>query len=297
VVEPHPPEGTGSDEPPLDLAPLPLHPIRATWILVAANVALFALETLWGGSTDLGTLRAMGANAGRQMLLAEPWRALSSAFLHIGYVHLLLNLWALTVFGRALEMLLGPWRLLVLYALSALGGGLASSLFRERTLSAGASGAVWGLMLAELVILLRPQVLFEGITFNVSKGTVLQPLVINLVWSLQPGIDLLGHLGGGVMGALVVAAGLLARDPDGRAWRWAGGVAAGLMTASVALALARGRPWELPSRVGRRSDQPEAAPFIAGARAPAPSSPVRRAALPVAGLRPRPPGAPPSIRG
>jgi rhomboid protease GluP len=239
----------------------------------------------------------MGANAGRQMLWAEPWRALSSAFLHIGYVHLLLNLWALTVFGRALEMLLGPWRLLVLYALSALGGGLASSLFRERTLSAGASGAVWGLMLAELVILLRPQVLFEGVTFNVSKGTVLQPLVLNLVWSLQPGIDLLGHLGGGVMGAVVVASGLLARDPDGTAWRWAGGVAAALMAASVALAFAHGRPWELPARGGRRPDQRVVTAFSAGATGPAPSSPGLRAARPAAAPPPCRSASPPSSRG
>jgi membrane associated rhomboid family serine protease len=249
LSEPGDPAIAGLEEAPAEPAPLPLHPVRATWALMAANVALFALETLWGGSTYSPTLYHMGANAGRQALAAEPWRALSSAFLHIGFVHLLLNMWALVVFGRTLEMLLGAWRLLVLYAVSALGGGLASSLFREQTLSAGASGAVWGLMVAELVILLRPQVLFEGITFNVSKGMVLQPLVLNLVWSLQPGIDLLGHLGGGLAGALVVASGLMRRAMGSRGWMRAGAGAALLMAASVGLALARGRPWELRAPV------------------------------------------------
>jgi hypothetical protein len=158
-------------------------------------------------------------------------------------------MWALIVFGRALEMLMGAWRLLVLYALAALGGGLVSSLFREETLSAGASGAVWGLMLAELVILLRPQVLFEGVTFTVSKSAVLQPLVLNLIWSLQPGIDLLGHLGGGLAGALVVGSGLLGRTAEAPGWRWAGSGAAALMALSLGLAFARGRPWELRAPV------------------------------------------------
>lgn len=225
---------------------------------MAANLAVFALESLWGGSESSPTLYRMGANAGREALLAQPWRALSSAFLHIGFLHLLLNMWALVVFGRGLEHLLGAGRLLVLYGLSALGGGLFSSLGREQALSAGASGAVWGLMVAELVLLLRPRALFADLEFAVSKWTVLQPLVLNLVYSLQPGIDLLGHLGGGLTGALVMGSGLLARRPGSRSWAVAGAVGAVLMAASITLALAHGRPWEL------RAPVLEMRPLLAG---------------------------------
>ena len=69
-----------------------------TWGLVAANVVVFALETAWGGSQSGPTLYRMGAILGRGALPSEPWRIVSSAFLHIGPVHLLLNMWALVAF-------------------------------------------------------------------------------------------------------------------------------------------------------------------------------------------------------
>jgi membrane associated rhomboid family serine protease len=232
------PEGT-----PLVLPPASA--LRVTWGLVAVNVAVFVLESLWGGSEWPPTLYRMGAITGRDALATEPWRVVSSAFLHIGPVHLLVNMWALYVFGHFLEALLGPARLLVLYAAAAAGGGLASSLAHKELLGAGASGAVWGLMVAEIVLLLRPRVLFEDIVFHVSKWTVLQPLLLNLFISLTPGIDLMAHLGGGVTGGLLMFSGVLARDPRGRAWRPAAHVAGALMAACITAALARGRPWEL----------------------------------------------------
>src|SRR5688572_11121918 len=237
-AEPPPPEGT-----PLVLPPASA--LRATWGLVAVNVAAFALETLWGGSEWPPTLFRMGAITGREALAAEPWRVVSSAFLHIGPVHLLLNMWALYVFGHFLEALLGPSRLLVLYAAAAAGGGLASSLAHQQWLAAGASGAVWGLMVAELVLLLRPRVLFEGLVFHVNKSSVLQPLALNVFISLLPGIDLMAHLGGGLTGGLVMLSGVPARDPQGRAWRRVAYLAGTMMAACLAMALARGRPWEL----------------------------------------------------
>lgn len=223
----------------------PLAPTRATWGLIAANVLVFALETLWGGSEWPPLLHRMGAITGRAALASEPWRVLSAAFLHIGFVHLLMNMFVLYVFGHFLEAVLGPWRMLALYAVSALGGGLASSLAHEQRLAAGASGAVWGLMVAEVVLLLRPRVLFEDIAFNVDKRSVLQPLVVNLLISLHPAIDMFGHLGGGVAGGLMMASGILARDPRQRIWRAAAAASGALMAASVVLASLHGRPWDL----------------------------------------------------
>jgi len=242
-LDPPLPEQTLEREP----VHLPAHPVRATTALVVVNVAVFALESYWGGSQWTPTLYRMGANAGRDLLPSEPWRVLSSAFLHIGPLHLLFNMWALWVFGWALERLLGSARLLVLYGLAALGGGLVSALGHGQHLSAGASGAVWGLMLAELVLVLRPRSLFEDLTFTVNKLTVMQPLIINLIYSLQPGIDMLGHLGGGATGALVMGSGLLARARDSAAWRVAATVACIAMALSIGLAFGSGRPWELRS--------------------------------------------------
>jgi rhomboid protease GluP len=244
--------------PPLeeDRPPAPFlrpEPVRVVWALIAVNAAIFALETYWGGSKSSPTLYHMGAIAGRSALPTEPWRVLSSAFLHIGPAHLLVNMWALWAFGRSLEQLMGSARLLVLYALSALGGGTLSALGHDVRLAAGASGAVWGLMVAQLVLVLRPRSLFEDLTFEVNKLTVLQPLVINLLYSLQPGIDLLGHLGGGAAGGLAMASGLLSLRPGGAGWKVAAAVAALAMAGSIGLAFAAGQPWELgrPELVAR----------------------------------------------
>jgi membrane associated rhomboid family serine protease len=230
----------------------------ATWALIAANVAVFALEEWWGGSEWSPTLYRMGAVVGRSALAGEPWRVLASAFLHIGLVHLLANMWALYVFGHFLEVILGPWRLLVLYGAAALGGGLSSTLTHDQYLAAGASGAVWGLMVAELVVLLWPKVLFDDVVFNVSKWSVLQPLVLNLLISMAPGIDLMAHLGGGVAGGLIMASGVLARDPEARSWRPAAALSAAAMAACVSLAIAHGRPWELRAPVLEARPLPDA---------------------------------------
>lgn len=222
-----------------------LPPPRGVYALVAANVALFVLETLWGGSESGLTLYRMGANLGRRSLTEEPWRLLSSAFLHIGPAHLLLNMWALYSFGGLLERLLGTARLLTLYGAAAAGGGLASALSHDRALAAGASGAVWGLMLGEIVLLLRARRQFGAEAIPINTSALAMPLVINLAYSFVPGIDLFAHLGGGAAGAVLASLTSLPVPPAGRAWRRAAGAAIVLMAASVVLALAVGRPWEL----------------------------------------------------
>jgi membrane associated rhomboid family serine protease len=224
-------------------------PVRAVWALIAVNAALFALETYWGGSQSSQTLYRMGAIAGRNMLAAEPWRVLSSAFLHIGFAHLLVNMWALWAFGKSLEQLMGCARLLVLYGLSALGGGTLSAIGHDERLAAGASGAVWGLMVAQLVLVLLPRSLFEDLVFQVNKATVFQPLVINLLYSLTPGIDMLGHLGGGAAGGLAMGSRLVTLRPRAAAWRAAAALAVVAMAASIGLALWTGRPWDVTQPV------------------------------------------------
>ena len=225
-----------------DPAPAPLPWPRATWALIAANVAIFGLQVLWGGSESDDTLRRMGASIGRQGLTSEPWRLLSSAFLHIGSIHLVANMWALYVFGNALERILGPARLIVLYGVSALGGGLLSALVHPRHLAAGASGAVWGLMAAEvaLVFQLRRR---HGPDAVPGGWSVAQPLVLNLLISFAPRIDMAAHLGGGLTGALFLL-GYTRRSWIQRDWKPAAVATVMVMAASVALALWTGRPWE-----------------------------------------------------
>jgi membrane associated rhomboid family serine protease len=129
----------------------------------------------------------------------EWWRVVTSGFLHIGPIHLLFNMMALWVLGRDMELVLGRGRFLALYLISLLGGAAAVMLFYGPTDSvAGASGAVFGLMGGLAVVLKR---------MHVPAGQVIGLIAVNVVISVViPGISLIGHLGGLVVGAAGTAA-------------------------------------------------------------------------------------------
>ncbi|MPZ28117.1 MAG: rhomboid family intramembrane serine protease [Micromonosporaceae bacterium] len=130
----------------------------------------------------------------------EYYRLVTSMFLHYGIFHLLLNMYALWIVGRALEPLLGRARFLALYLLSGLGGGVATYLFASMgTISAGASGAVFGLFAAFYILMRR---------LGRDTSMITTILVINLVLTFViSNISIWGHLGGLATGA-VIAAGL-----------------------------------------------------------------------------------------
>jgi membrane associated rhomboid family serine protease len=125
------------------------------------------------------------------------YRLLTSMFVHYGILHLLLNMWALWMLGRALESALGPLRFTALYLLSGLGGAVATYLFSPGSVSAGASGAIFGLFAALFVILKK---------LRRDTSSVVPVLVINLVFTFTiPNISIAAHLGGLVVGAIVAA--------------------------------------------------------------------------------------------
>jgi rhomboid protease GluP len=227
-----------------------------TYALVALMVLLFMLETAWGGSEFLPTLFRMGANVKGRVLGGEVFRLFSAAFLHIGWLHIILNLWALWVFGPFLEKVLGTARFLILYALSALGGSLSSVAFGKYGLSAGASGALWGLMVAGLALSLFPRGLLPQAVAARFRARGWQPLALNFVYSFHPGIDLFAHFGGGLVGGLLIATGALTTGvvktkdtavspPRMDAFSWAAAFLTALMLGSVGQAVVTGRPWEL----------------------------------------------------
>lgn len=135
------------------------------------------------------------------------YRLVTSMFVHYGILHLLLNMWALWMLGRNLEAALGPVRFVALYMLSGLGGSIAGYLFSPESISAGASGAIFGLFAALFVVLKR---------LRRDTSSVVPILVINLVLTFTiPNISIAGHLGGLVTGA-IVAAGLAYAPRQGR---------------------------------------------------------------------------------
>lgn len=191
-----------------------------TYVLLGLNVAIFLLtlavggSVLSGGDAELYRHFAMqpvalmdGEGITSGVADGQWWRLLTAGFLHYGVLHLGLNMAALYSLGPGLEQSLGRLRFLALYLLCALAGNAASYAFGpENVRAAGASGALYGLVGAALVLSRR-------------RGEDLRPLLSFLVLGVLlsvavPQIDLRAHAGGFLAGLLGGVALFLA--PPGR---------------------------------------------------------------------------------
>ncbi|MBB5154279.1 rhomboid family intramembrane serine protease [Saccharopolyspora phatthalungensis] len=202
-------------------------------VLVAINVVVFVLTAVQAGSIGLNYTAALFDDFALWPILVAAgqwWRLISSGFLHIGLIHLLMNMIALWVIGRDLELVLGRLRFGAVYMLSLLGGSTAVFMFGAELKSvAGASGAVYGLMGGIAIAALR---------LKVSLRPVLVVIALNIAASvLIPGISLLGHLGGLVIG--VLATGALVYAPRNRQALIQAGALAGLLVVLIAMLVMR----------------------------------------------------------
>lgn len=145
----------------------------------------------------------------------EPWRMLTYALLHAPFsfsaptaiFHLVLNMYSLYIFGKILEPLLGRWRLLALYLLSALGGALAVDFLSQATSAVvGASGAIFGLMGTAFIFAKK-----MGGTFNQLFVLLALNLIIGFV---VPGISWQAHIGGLLFGLVIGLTFLKMKDRD-----------------------------------------------------------------------------------
>lgn len=200
-------------------------PYRATQVLIGINVVAYLL-TLVSNDRLILDYGMFGA----AVAAGEWWRLLTAPFLHAGLWHVGLNMFALWILGSLIEPLLGRWRFVAVYLVSALAGAVASYAFgNPGVISVGASGAVFGLLGATIVALRK---------LNRDVSGVLVLLVINLVLGFVfPGIDWRAHLGGLLAGMLLTAA--MVAVP--RRYMAAGAVAASaaVLAAIVAVAMWR----------------------------------------------------------
>ncbi|PJJ81047.1 membrane associated rhomboid family serine protease [Salinibacterium amurskyense] len=163
-----------------------------TYTLIGITVLMYLLQLVSDG-------RVYQALAYYPPFTAEqPWRMITSAFLHSqsSIFHLLFNMFTLFIFGRALELPLGRARFIALYLISALGGSVAVLLLAPQSVVIGASGAVFGLAAAFFVIQRR---------MGVNNRLLLIVLAANLVIGFIPGsgISWQAHLGGLITGAVL----------------------------------------------------------------------------------------------
>lgn len=177
-------------------------PSVVTPILIAINVAVFVFTVVQAGSVSNNSEAPLfGQWALQPAAVAQGawWQLVTSGFLHIGPLHLAFNMIALWVIGRDLERVLGRVRFLVVYLVSLLGGSLVVYLFANpMSDTAGASGAVFGLMGGLAVVLMR---------LRLSPRPALTIIVLNVAISfVVPNISILGHLGGLAFGTALTAA-------------------------------------------------------------------------------------------
>lgn len=124
-------------------------------------------------------------------------RTITSAFMHYGIYHLACNMICLLSYGFDLENKIGTFKYALIYIAGMIGSALLVNYTGGRSLHAGASGAIWGLMTATLVYNIR---------HGLSPAYAFRGIILNLVYSFSAGVSWQGHIGGGIAGVLAAFA-------------------------------------------------------------------------------------------
>jgi rhomboid protease GluP len=178
----------------------------ATYVLVAINVAIFVAMVASGISwLDPETEQVLhwGADFGPKTLGGEYWRLITSMFLHFGIIHILANMWCLWSLGRLSERLLGSLTTAGLYLLTGVGASLLSLSWNPMRVSAGASGAIFGIAGALITVLYYGQLNLTKESVRSLLGYVVKFCLLNLLIGLGAHVDNMAHLGGMVTGLLI----------------------------------------------------------------------------------------------
>jgi membrane associated rhomboid family serine protease len=196
--------------------------------IVAVNAALFLVMVVLGVhpiSPDAESLLSWGANFGPATASGEWWRMLVAMFIHVGLIHVAMNMWVLWSVGFLVERLVGNVAFLVVYLFSGLLGFLASLWWKPFVVSAGASGSVFGVIGALIAFLaLRRKVIPIEVLSNLRNGTLLF-LGFNLVFGLvYKQVDMAAHLGGLLAGFVCALPLCLPLGVENRRKRWMRGL-------------------------------------------------------------------------
>lgn len=177
-----------------------------TPILVAINILIFVLMLASGVhfmTPEIQDLIDWGANLRGLTLDGQWWRLFTACFIHIGVLHILMNVYALIYIGLILEPYLGKTRFLAAYLITGFVASLASLWWHDATVSAGASGAVFG-MYGVFIAMMSTNLLDKSLK-QALMTSILVFVGFNLFNGLKPnsGIDNAAHIGGLISGILV----------------------------------------------------------------------------------------------
>lgn len=187
-----------------------------TPILIDFNILIFILMVISGANfllPDNQSLLIWGANFRPITLNGEWWRLITNCFLHIGIVHLLMNMYALLYIGILLEPILGKAKFIAAYLLTGIAASITSLWWHEITISAGASGAIFGMYGVFLALLTT------NLIEKTARKTLFTSIAIfvgyNLVNGFKDGIDNAAHTGGLISGIIIGYAFLLSLRKSG----------------------------------------------------------------------------------
>ena len=187
------------------------HTAYVTYLIIAVCAALFLIDgALSGGSTlggglfgGLGPLGQANAINGVMVAQGEWWRIFTSAFFHLGLIHIGFNMYVLYLYGSIVEHMYGPIEYAAIYALCAAGGSVLTMLVDPVQFAAGASGAIFGLIGLLFVVSRRHHAVL-GREARSLIGGIGSYLVFLLIFTfVVPGISWTGHLGGLAVGVIL----------------------------------------------------------------------------------------------
>jgi membrane associated rhomboid family serine protease len=214
---------------------------KVTRILIGLNVGVYVAELVQGGGVygTGSTVYEKGVLWAPFVAQGDWWRLLTAAFLHYGPFHLLLNMLGLYWFGSLLEQRIGSGRFVLLYLASGLAGSAGALVVSPTSPTVGASGAIFGILGAGLILEHQRDYVFGGS----ALGVIIANLVLTFAWSGN--ISVGGHIGGLIGGAAATLA--LSRFGRGHAVYGraglvgiAGIVAVGIISVAVAYWKVRG---------------------------------------------------------
>jgi len=168
-----------------------------TYMLVAVTIAFYIYTSIVGGSfiSTSDEVLVFYGQANWLVLRGWYWQLFTAMFVHVNLVHLFGNMFFLIVFGLRAEELFGIMEYLTIYFSSGLAGNLLTLLFEPYTISAGASGAIFGLFGACTIFLRRT--LGQSIL-----GALLYSFFLLTLFSVSPNVNFLAHFGGLAVGLL-----------------------------------------------------------------------------------------------
>ena len=178
-----------------------------TKLIILACIVMYIVVGIKDGnflSFSATTLAMLGGNNLMLVQNGEVWRLLTSAFLHAGLIHLLVNMYSLAILGTQVETFIGKWKFLFIYLISAISGNLLSLVFSaSNVISVGASGALFGLM---------GSLLYFGYHYRLYlseaiRNQIIPIIILNLLIGFTiSGIDNVAHIGGLIGGYLAAMA-------------------------------------------------------------------------------------------